>query len=615
MIIYPYMQVHRFYIAVWLLVVIALSAFGQAPLPTRWHAPQDAPRPAHALPPPAGPAKLTRVPVPANTIHTPAPQGRVCLLVENALLPALTSALAQYTQDLQYQGYSVVVVAYIDGGAAAIRAQLAALYAEPDSLKGAVLLGNLPCIIYEMMQDWGSGAEYEDFPCDLYYMDLNGEWSDTLESGQVHANNGKYDTRTGNTALEIWVSRLRTDNLGLGNATEVMIQYFAKNHRYRAGLWRPSHAALVYNDDDWNYMAAGDKSDISTCYPADAITPISDNETTTAADYKANRLPVNQEMIFLRSHGYAAGHGFYQQSRSVFNFVDGSDYRAILPPALFYSLFVCSGSDFTASNNLGSLLACQPDAGLLTWGSTKTGGMWAQTSFFTTLGSGKPFGEALRVWFNTVQVSYSSYAPRWWYGMVMMGDGALSLATTINSPPIAQSDAYTTSSDIQLVVSTPGVLGNDNDVDGNQLTAETVIGPVHGTMALAIDGSFTYMPAAGFAGNDTFTYRASDGMVSSVPVTVTITINHIYYEADVSPRDTSGDGQLSTTDWVMIGRFVASLSSYTVGREFQKADCAPSSTLGDGHLSLSDWVQAGRYIAALDDRRLAGGPMYPAGAQ
>ena len=40
------------------------------------------------------------------------------------------------------------------------------------------------------------------------------------------------------------------------------------------------------------------------------------------------------------------------------------------------------------------------------------------------------------------------------------------------------------------------------------------------------DGSFTYTPAKGFAGTDSFTYKASDGSAASPPATVTITVTN-----------------------------------------------------------------------------------------
>lgn len=93
-----------------------------------------------------------------------------------------------------------------------------------------------------------------------------------------------------------------------------------------------------------------------------------------------------------------------------------------------------------------------------------------------------------------------------------------------NDAPVAINDVYTTTEDILLPISAPGVLENDSDVDNTVLTAILDSGPVNGMLMLAADGSFVYTPTAGFAGADTFTYHANDGAVDSNVATVTIDV-------------------------------------------------------------------------------------------
>jgi subtilisin family serine protease len=80
-----------------------------------------------------------------------------------------------------------------------------------------------------------------------------------------------------------------------------------------------------------------------------------------------------------------------------------------------------------------------------------------------------------------------------------------------NQAPAASNDAWSMSAGATLSVTAPGVLGNDSDADGDALTAELASGPASGSLALDGDGSFSYTPNAGFAGTDSFTYRAHDG--------------------------------------------------------------------------------------------------------
>src|SRR5436190_1304426 len=74
--------------------------------------------------------------------------------------------------------------------------------------------------------------------------------------------------------------------------------------------------------------------------------------------------------------------------------------------------------------------------------------------------------------------------------------------------PVAIADTYGTPAHTTLVVAAPGVLANDIDVLGTNLTARLGSGPTHGNLTLATDGGFRYQPDGGFSGTDTFTYRA-----------------------------------------------------------------------------------------------------------
>ena len=94
----------------------------------------------------------------------------------------------------------------------------------------------------------------------------------------------------------------------------------------------------------------------------------------------------------------------------------------------------------------------------------------------------------------------------------------------VNDPPVAVADTYDTNEDTALVVSAPGLLGNDTDVDGDTLSVEVIATTAHGTLTMQPDGSFRYDPAADFNGTDTFTYRAHDAVTTSDAVIVTIHI-------------------------------------------------------------------------------------------
>ena len=93
------------------------------------------------------------------------------------------------------------------------------------------------------------------------------------------------------------------------------------------------------------------------------------------------------------------------------------------------------------------------------------------------------------------------------------------------TPPTAADDAFAVLHDHTLLVGAAlGLLANDTSPLGHALTAVVDVAPGHGTLTLNANGSFTYRPAAGFAGADTFAYRAKDGLFTSDPTTVTLTV-------------------------------------------------------------------------------------------
>jgi hypothetical protein len=69
------------------------------------------------------------------------------------------------------------------------------------------------------------------------------------------------------------------------------------------------------------------------------------------------------------------------------------------------------------------------------------------------------------------------------------------------------------------------VLANDSDANGDPLTAILASGPANGSLSLNANGSFTYTPNAGFAGTDSFTYKANDNAVDSPAATVNIAVS------------------------------------------------------------------------------------------
>lgn len=91
--------------------------------------------------------------------------------------------------------------------------------------------------------------------------------------------------------------------------------------------------------------------------------------------------------------------------------------------------------------------------------------------------------------------------------------------------PVAAADGYATPIDTTLTVNAAtGLLANDSGAD---ITAAITTQPSHGTITVAADGSFVYVPTTGFTGPDSFTYTITDANGTTSTATATIQVNPI----------------------------------------------------------------------------------------
>ena len=94
-----------------------------------------------------------------------------------------------------------------------------------------------------------------------------------------------------------------------------------------------------------------------------------------------------------------------------------------------------------------------------------------------------------------------------------------------NLAPVAEDESYSGNQDSVVSVGTPGVLINDQDGNGDLMTAVLDTNAANGVVSLQPDGSFTYTPNSGFSGADGFMYHAHDSALDSNVATVTLVIN------------------------------------------------------------------------------------------
>ncbi|MHC4542674.1 MAG: Ig-like domain-containing protein, partial [Planctomycetota bacterium] len=81
-----------------------------------------------------------------------------------------------------------------------------------------------------------------------------------------------------------------------------------------------------------------------------------------------------------------------------------------------------------------------------------------------------------------------------------------------NTLPTLGADAVSTNQGVPILIN---VLANDADADFDPLSVDSFTYEGAGTLVLNPDGTFSYMPPEGFAGQDGFTYYATDGQLDA----------------------------------------------------------------------------------------------------
>ncbi len=208
--------------------------------------------------------------------------------------------------------------------------------------------------------------------------------------------------------------------------------------------------------------------------------------------------------------------------------------------------------------------------------------------FSTNPADDLPFGNILL--FDTVDTGLTEFVPE---DLIFYGETSITIEG--NPVPIAAPDNYTTQGPL-TVSAANGVLANDIGNDGVVLTASVTSQPAGGTVQLNADGSFTYVPAAGFVGTDSFTYMANAAGESSTATTVTIFVEN------PDPSSISGfvyfdtDNNGLRDDEHAFGGVLVTLTGTTA---FGDAVSLSTRTSSDGMYFFGDLVE-GNYLVQQD---------------
>jgi len=350
------------------------------------------------------------------------------IVVNDELYEEIEGSIQTYQADLNEDGYNTFVLEWDGTSHFDLKIEII-IYNQLENVTNVALVGDLPTAWFELFEDWNNNGVQDDdeawveFPCDLYFTDLDGSWEDT-------DSNGIYDIHESEVQPEISIGRIIANNMLMlpDSEAELVNDYFQRNHLFRSGIITSYETSLAYVDDDWAYWGQQYQQAMQLAYPS--VDLVNNEEETLASDYRDNRLVADYEFIQVHVHSGPNAHYFYYNNGNNYELVNNYEIEGINPTAHFYNLFCCSNSRFTTYDNMGGMYIYGSDHGLATIGSTKTGSMLGFSDFYQPFSEDLPIGEALRLWWieNVDTGPDWRWERAWFYGMIVQGDPSLQRA-------------------------------------------------------------------------------------------------------------------------------------------------------------------------------------------
>ena len=288
-------------------------------------------------------------------------RGRMILLVDNTFSTALSNELATLERDLRMDGWSVVRTDLARTSAlATVKSTVVGHYnADPTNTKAVFIIGHLAVPYSGNQAPDGHSEHVGAWPCDGYYGELNGSWTDnsvnnsnaTRTENRNTPGDGKFDQTDFPSDLELQVGRIDFYNMPAfaANETELTRTYLNKLHNFKLKLWTPTPRALVFDNLQWvsNPLAASAWRSMAPLVGPANITAANQNATTL------KDMVNNQSYLF--TYGSGAGGMVSDGGQLSYNSADRvgttQDFASISNGGVFNMSFGSYFGDWDNRNN------------------------------------------------------------------------------------------------------------------------------------------------------------------------------------------------------------------------------------------------------------------------
>jgi hypothetical protein len=215
-------------------------------------------------------------------------RGTMVLLVDSAMATDVAPSIAQLEEDLLGDGWWVErEVVPPTASPVAVRALVQSIHAaSPGQVKAVYVLGHV-AVPYSGNTNPDGHAEHRGaWPCDGYYGDMDGVWTDVTvnATGAVNLWNhnvpgdGKFDQTDFPSALELPVGRVDLNELpAFGQSAAQLLQaYLYKAHQWKTKALVVPSTSVVFDDLQWvnNPLASSGYMSLNTSSGASSLTDL-----------------------------------------------------------------------------------------------------------------------------------------------------------------------------------------------------------------------------------------------------------------------------------------------------------------------------------------------------
>lgn len=243
------------------------------------------------------------------------------LVVEDKLYPYVHNNLNDYAQIVSAKtGYDIEVVTVNSRGSAVeLRKRLSDLRPR---LLGCFFIGDVPYAQYQIENDDNSGIN-TTFPCDLYFMDLDGTWLDEKtspgdEGAFTTGADGIFDRHIERVSPEIFIGRLPYYKSSDSKPFHQLLnQYLKRLIRYWEQPDGIKRKALSYINHDWATSYEHARQNVSRLSPLenagftiDAYNEANNPRNISAGDYLSKITSGQYSFVHLWAHSDWTSHEF-----------------------------------------------------------------------------------------------------------------------------------------------------------------------------------------------------------------------------------------------------------------------------------------------------------------